>query len=112
MDVQVSDWSFEITEQEFREKVLDGSKERPVMVDFWAPWCTPCRALTPLLEKVVELYHGALWLARVNLDKAPLLTQHFHIQGIPLVMMFVDGRPVDQFAGLVPEDQIRRFADR
>lgn len=112
MDVQVTDWSLEIAEQEFREKVLDASKERPVLVDFWAPWCTPCRVLTPLLEKVVDEYRGALWLVRVNIEKAPLLTQHFQIQGIPLVMMFVDGRPVDQFSGLVPEHEIRRFTER
>jgi putative thioredoxin len=68
--------------------------------------------LTPLLEKVVEEYHGALRLVRINLDEAPLLSQQLRIRGIPLVIMFIDSKPVDNFIGLLPEKEIRRFTDR
>lgn len=102
-------WVFDVVEEEFSQRVLEASKERPVAVDFWAPWCGPCRVLGPVLERLAEEFHGAFLLARVNTEDAPRLAQEFQVQSIPLVVLFRKGKPADQFLGLLPETEIRSF---
>lgn len=107
-----NDWIIEVGDADFESKVLRASFEKPVLVDFWAEWCTPCRVLGPILEKLADEYQGAFVLAKVNTEKAPALTQLLQIQSIPLVVLFRDGRPVDQFVGALPEPEVRNFLSR
>jgi len=106
------DLSFDVTEADFRQKVLERSLEVPVLLDCWAPWCGPCRNLKPVLEKLVQAYGGAFVLAKINTDEAPQISAALQIRSIPLVVLFVGGRPVDQFMGALPEGQVREFLDR
>ena len=103
---------FDITEAEFESQVLERSLQVPVLLDCWAPWCGPCRALGPALEKVVQSYGGQVLLAKINTDEAPNISAALRIRSIPLVVLFVGGRPVDQFVGALPEGQIRQFLER
>jgi putative thioredoxin len=84
----------------------------PVLLDCWAPWCGPCRSLGPVLEKLVQAYGGRFLLAKLNTDEAPQISAALRIRSIPLVVLFVGGRPVDQFTGALPEGQIRAFLDK
>ena len=106
------DLSFDVTEADFRQTVLERSLEVPVLLDCWAPWCGPCRNLKPLLEKLVQAYGGRFVLAKLNTDEAPQISAALQIRSIPLVVLFVGGRPVDQFMGALPESQIRAFLDK
>ncbi|MFO7580945.1 thioredoxin [Guyparkeria sp.] len=103
---------FSVATPEFADKVLDASRETPVLVDFWAEWCGPCRQLMPLLSEVVESMNGQVKLAKVNTEEEQELAQQFGVRSLPTVMMFVGGRPVDQFQGALPEGQIREFIGR
>jgi len=104
--------SFDVTEADFQHTVLERSLEVPVLLDCWAPWCAPCRALKPVLEKLAQEYGGRFVLAKINTDEAPQVSAALQIRSIPLVVLFVGGRPVDQFMGALPESQVRAFLDK
>jgi putative thioredoxin len=100
------------TTKAFSADVLEESKKQPVLVDFWAPWCGPCRTLSPIIEKVVKNAKGAVKLVKMNIDDHPQIPGQLGIQSIPAVIAFVDGRAVDGFLGAVPESQVKAFIDR
>jgi putative thioredoxin len=97
---------------QFAKDVLDASRTVPVIVDFWAPWCGPCKQLQPAIEKVVKAAKGAVKLVKINIDQNQMLAQQLRIQSIPAVYAFFGGRPVDGFMGAVPESQVKQFVDR
>lgn len=100
------------TTQTFMKDVIEESRKRPVLVDFWAPWCGPCKTLTPVLEKAVRAANGAIKLAKMNIDEHPQIPGQLGIQSIPAVFAFVNGQPVDGFVGALPEGQVNAFIDR
>lgn len=96
----------------FEKDVIEASALAPVLVDFWAPWCGPCKSLGPMLEKLEAEYAGKWKLVKVNVDENQELAAHFQVRSIPHVVAFVDQRPVDQFVGVLSEGQLREFLDR
>jgi putative thioredoxin len=100
------------TTQDFVRDVVEASAARPVLVDFWAPWCGPCKQLTPVLEKVVRAAKGAIALVKLNIDEHPEIPGQMGVQSIPAVFAFKDGRPVDGFMGALPESQLNAFIAR
>ncbi|MBT3916500.1 MAG: thioredoxin [Rhodospirillaceae bacterium] len=98
--------------ERFAEDVINASAQVPVIVDFWAPWCEPCKQLTPILEKLVTEYGGQVKLVKVNIDDNQALAQQLRVQSIPMVYAFKDGRPADAFNGVIPESQLRQFIEK
>src|SRR5829696_6287149 len=102
----------EVTTQGFMKDVIEESKRQPVLIDFWAPWCGPCKQLTPILEKIVKSAKGKVKLVKMNIDEHPQIPGQMGIQSIPAVFAFANGQPVDGFLGALPESQITAFIER
>jgi putative thioredoxin len=102
----------ETTTQAFVKDVIEESKRQPVLIDFWAPWCGPCKQLTPILEKVVRAAKGKVKLVKMNIDDHPAIPGQMGIQSIPAVIAFVNGQPADGFMGALPESQVTAFLER
>jgi putative thioredoxin len=100
------------TTKDFMRDVIEASRDVPVLVDFWAPWCGPCRQLTPILEKAVRGARGAVKLVKLNIDEHPQIPGQMGVQSIPAVFAFQDGRPVDGFMGALPESRVKDFIAR
>jgi putative thioredoxin len=100
------------TTQTFMRDVVEESRKRPVLVDFWAPWCGPCKTLSPVIEKVVRAAKGKVKLVKMNIDEHPQVASQLGIQSIPTVFAFVNGQPVDGFMGALPEGQVAAFVER
>lgn len=107
----MSAFATDVTDVDFDQAVLQASKQTPVLVDFWAPWCGPCRALTPVLDKLAGEYQGKFLLAKINSDENSDLARRYNIRSIPNVKAFVDGELVDEFLGALPESAVRQFID-
>ena len=105
-------YAFDVSALDFEARVLEASHQQPVLVDFWAEWCGPCKVLKPLLEKLADEYQGKFLLAKVNSDRNQAVAQEFGVRSIPTVKAIIDGEVVDEFAGALPEGQVRAFIDR
>ncbi len=107
-----SSFIYDVTVENFQQVVLQTSMNRPVLVDFWAEWCNPCKALMPILAKLADEYQGKFILAKVNTEEQQQLAAHFGIRSIPCVKLFIKGEMADEFMGALPEPEIRSFIDK
>jgi len=108
----MSEFSTDVGLDNFEAVILQASRDVPVVVDFWAPWCQPCQALTPMLEKLAGEFGGRFRLAKVNADENPEITQQFGVRSLPTVKVVFEGRLVDEFTGALPEPELRAFLER
>ena len=102
----------EINDSDFKEKVIEKSKEMPVVVDFYADWCGPCKMLEPMMEKIEEEFEGKVVFVKLDVDSNPSTSQEYGITGIPAVKLFKDGKVVDEFVGLQSEDMIKQWLNK
>ena len=107
-----SSYIVNVTTDAFETQVIRASFNHPVLVDFWAPWCGPCKSLTPILEKLTDEYAGAFMLAKVNTDEEQMLAAQVGVRSLPTVVLIKDGQLLDQFMGALPEGQVRQFLER
>ncbi len=112
MESVVSDYIVNIDESNAAQLLIEESHKRPVVVDFWADWCEPCKVMMPLLEKIANEYQGAFLLAKVNADEQGMITQQFGVRSLPTVMVIQNGQPVDGFAGAQPENEVRAILEK
>ena len=103
---------YDISQDQFVSEVIEKSKITPVLVDFWAPWCGPCKQLTPTLEKIVNSKNGKIILAKINVDENQGIASQLNIQSIPTVYGFVEGKPIDAFQGAQPESKIESMVNK
>lgn len=104
-------WIFDVNEADFDARVLEASRGRVVLVDFWADWCPPCRALTPVLERLADDHQGEFLLAKVEADENMRLAGRYRLRGFPTVLLVRDGEVVDRFSGFRPPDAVRAWLD-
>ncbi len=102
----------DVSQADFEEKVVAASSKQPVVIDFWAPWCAPCKVLKPILEKLAAEYDGKFKLAKVNSDENPEIAARYAVRGIPSVKAMVDGKIVNEFTGALPESAVRDWLDK
>lgn len=107
-----SPYVIDVTAENFQAVILEGSMQQPVLVDFWAEWCQPCKTLMPMLAKLADEYQGKFLLAKINTEEQQELAGQFQIRSIPACKLFVDGQLVDEFTGALPEEQLRAFLDK
>lgn len=107
-----SPYVIDVTAQDFVPVVLEGSHQRPVLVDFWAAWCAPCRMLAPILDKLAQELNGKLLVAKINTEQEQALAVQLGIRNLPTIRLFRDGRPIDEFMGALPESEVRAFLER
>jgi len=100
---------FDVTEDNFEQRVIDASKTKPILVDFWAEWCPPCRALTPVLEKIIQQLNGDVLLAKVEVDDNMHLAGRYGLRGFPTAIIFVNGEEQGRFSGFKPESEVIDF---
>lgn len=104
-----SPYIIDATLENFQQVILEGSMQQPVLVDFWASWCAPCKVLTPILHKLAEEFQGQFILAKINIEEQPELAQQFQVQSVPTIMLVGEGQLLDKFDGMKPESEIRAF---
>jgi putative thioredoxin len=108
----INQTEIEVDDENFQEKVIEQSKKIPVVVDFWASWCTPCLMLSPILEKLAKEYNGKFILAKLNVDENRITSQKYGIMSIPSVKLFKNGKVVDEFVGALPEPSVREWLNK
>ena len=100
----------DVNQDSFQKSVLEA--QNPILVDFWAPWCGPCKAVAPVIEELAKEYQGKVDFAKVNVDDSPFIASKFSVMSIPTLILFKDGKPTEQVVGFKPKDQIKKLIDK